>query len=146
MSVHHPRRRLAVIPSAAALLAVLSSVAFASDPGSGKWEGKLKTNGADVSFKVNDSGKTLKTFVVVQLPVYCSVGGLTTRVFLVPSAKVKSSGKFNRVYKTRDHGEVDGKLKVSGHFKSAEKASGELNYVRSGCSSGPVGWSAKRKG
>jgi hypothetical protein len=142
----HRRPWSAAIPAAAALLAVLSSLAFAADPDSGKWAGKLKTNGADVSFKVKNGGKLVKTFAVVQLPVYCYGSGLGTKVFLVPSAKVENSGRFKRVYKTRDHGQVDGKLTVSGRFTSATKASGTLDYVRSGCSSGPVDWTAKRKG
>jgi hypothetical protein len=146
VSAQHRRPWLAAILPAVILLVVLSSLAFAAQPGSGKWAGELKTNGADLSFKVAKSGKSLKNFAVTLLPVYCTVGGLTHRVYLMPSAKVQNNGSFKRTYKTKDHGQVDGKLKLSGKFKSSNKASGNLSYVRDGCSSGPVGWSAKRKG
>ena len=143
------RRTRRLILLAAVLALCVPVAALAAHPGSGKWGGKLKTNGAKVTFKVSKSGKRLKGFAVVQLPVYCygtSSGGLTTKVFLVPSAKVKQSGKFKRTYKTKNNGgQVDGTLKVSGRFKSAKKASGKLSYVGGGCSSGPVKWSAKRK-
>ena len=139
--------RLLVVSVLVVALALSAAVAaFAAHPRSGKWAGKLSTNRAKVTFKVSKSGKRVKSFAVVSMPVYCYSQGYTTKVFLVPSAKVKGSGKFARAYKTKnDLGQVDGTLKVSGHFKTPRKASGKVNYTRAGCTSGPVKWSARRK-
>ena len=145
-SIRSPRPLVIFILVLALLVPV---AAFAAKPRSGKWAGKLSTNGAKVTFKVSKSGKRVKSFAVVQLPVYCygtGTGGLTTKVFLVPSAKVRKGGKFKGVHETKNSGgEVDGELIVSGRFKTRKKASGSLDYVRSGCSSGPVKWTAKKK-
>ena len=139
-----PTRRFVTYILVLALVAPVA--AFAAHPDSGKWAGKLKTNGAKVTFKVSKSGTRMKNFAVVLLPVYCYGTGLTTKVFLVPSVTIKESGKFTRAYETKnDSGQVDGTLEVSGRFKTSTKASGKLDYTRSGCSSGPVKWSAKKK-
>ena len=121
-------------------------IAFAAKPAGGKWGGKVNPSGVKLSFKVSKSGKRVKTFAVATLPVYCYAEGFTTEVFLIPSAKVRASGRFRRAYKTKDEfGRVDGTLTVSGRFKTARRASGKLDYQRGGCTSGKLNWSAKRK-
>jgi hypothetical protein len=142
-----PRRPHALLAVLLAIALLVPVAAFAAHPSSGKWKGKVKTNGVKVTFKVSKSKKRVKNFAVVQLSVFCFGGeGLTTRVFLVPSAKVKKSGKFKTVYHPKDEsGQVLGNLELSGRFKTSKKASGKLNYTQEGCSSGPVKWSAKKK-
>jgi hypothetical protein len=124
------------------VLAITASVAaFAARPGSGKWAGTVDDNKAKVTFKV---GKRVKSFAVASLPVYCYGQGYTTKVFLVPSVKVRKGGSFKRAYKTRnDLGQVDGTLKVSGRFSTAGRASGKLDYNRGGCTSGRLAWHAQ---
>ena len=139
----HASRLLIAVALALALLA--PSAADAARPKSGKWSGKVE-NGAELTFKVSKSRKRVKEFGVFALPVYCFGSGLTTKVFAVPPVKVKRSGKFKTVFVPKDEdGQAEGELELSGRFKTRKKASGKLKYVRSGCSSGPLEWSAKKK-
>jgi hypothetical protein len=120
--------------------------ALAAQPDSGKWVGGLSTNGAKVTFGVSRGGGSVENFAVVLLPIYCYGQGFSHKVFIVPSARIKNSGKFSRVFKSRnDDGQVDGTLEVSGRFKTSKRAGGKLSYVGGGCSSGPINWTAHAK-
>ena len=125
---------------------LVPAVALAAQPQSGKWQGKLATNGAKVTFRVSGSGGTLRSFAVVQMPVYCYGSGLTTKVFLIPSVRVRNNGRFSRTYKTRNSGgQVDGDFEVSGRFSTSRRAAGQVDYNRGGCSSGNVRFSAHKR-
>jgi hypothetical protein len=139
-------RRILALTTAILALGLLGPVMADAGRGkAGKWKGKAA--GSQMSFKLGTDGKRIKDFFVPNLTVYCYGEGLTTKVFLISSTKVKKSGKFSKTYTTKDSGgEKDGKLTVSGRFKSKRKVSGKLTYNRSGCSSGPVKFKAKRKG
>jgi hypothetical protein len=132
-----------LIVMALALALLVPAAANAARPKSGKWSGEV--GGAELTFKVSKNHKRVKNFGVFALQVYCFGSGLTTKVFAVPPVKVKKNGKFKTVFIPKDEdGQDEGKLELSGRFKTRKKASGNLNYLRSGCSSGKRDWSANK--
>jgi hypothetical protein len=140
----HAARLLTV--GAVALALLVPATADAARPKAGKWSGTVESGSTEVTFRVSKSRKRVKNFAVVQLQVYCFGSGLTTKVFLVPSAKIKKHGKFKTVFSPKnDAGQDDGNFELSGRFKTRKKASGKLKYTRSGCYSGERSWSAKKK-
>jgi hypothetical protein len=137
----NPRRR--GVRAGAALAAItalgLAAVATASVP-SGKYVGHYGTHAdAKVSFKVK--GNYMKGFNAF-VPALCLSGNFTFETFVVPKAKINSSGKVKTNYKIlSSSGQVIGTRQLTASF-NGRHAKGTLAGTDPGCTIAKYTWTA----
>jgi hypothetical protein len=129
---------LAVVAAAALLLA------SAQD---GHWSGRLEggSKAAKVSFEVARDGHRIKHFRTT-VAAFCVGPSIETNriailVVSVPSARVRSNGRFSTVYEP--NGEDGGEYRISGRLKGTRVRDGRVSVNVSTCG-GREEWTARR--
>ena len=138
------------------LLALTFATAVAPAATPGKWRGNSvdssgKKLSGKVKFSVSKSGKRIKKWSLKTLVVYCipnvfdsSQNHFEFVTAYVPSAKIKSGGKFSRKYAIRDQNNELGDVTLKGKVGS-RRAKGSVKYSGPGGCAGKVAWKAKLK-
>jgi hypothetical protein len=129
------------------LAAVAVAAALLSSAQDGRWKGQLDggDKAAKVSFDVARDGTRLKHFstTVAAFCVGPTIGTnhIAILVVAVPTAKIRSNGRFKKTYKP--DGEDGGTYKISGTLRGRRVRDGRVQVNVSTCE-GHDKWTARR--